>query len=599
MPPDQAIALVSGRCMNKNFHRVVFNATRGLRMVVQETARSTGRGASKATRGSAGAAISVTAISAALMTAPLHAQIVADPSAPANQRPPVLVAPNGVPVVVIATPSAAGVSRNRFTQFDVDANGLIINNSRSTAQSQLGGFLQGNPYLAAGAARIILNEVNSSNPSYLNGPVEIAGQRAEFILANPSGIQVNGTTFINASTVTLTTGTPQFGASGNLAGYAVRGGTVTIGGTGMDASASDYTAILARAAQINAGLWAKDLKIVTGVNDISADASLVTQVSSTAGTGATPRFALDVAALGGMYSGHIFLVGTEAGLGARNAGSIIASADGAATGLAGAGQLVVTSAGRLENIGTLQASGDMRLSASATGDATACATRDQLAQTTTANDTALRTACASGATNSAACAVEIRRAQAAGNSVYIDGAGNITVNGMAFATAGPVSSPFTTSTAGQLAQSTADGLIVETVNQAVGLVAAPVLAPIARYVGEGVDALAPWFGAGEAVAQVTATRSGVGSAVSNIYSDVKPLGSVFPELEGINPFYVENAAQGVNTNCVSCANATQQRLTGANPTATANAPNGYSSYSDLYVSAPLGYSPPNKRSQYN
>ncbi|CAN5594360.1 hypothetical protein BH10PSE18_BH10PSE18_21930 [soil metagenome] len=351
--------------MNKNFHRVVFNAARGLRMVVQETARSTGRGTSKATCGSAGAAISVAAIAAALMTSPLHAQIVADPSSPANQRPPVLAAPNGVPVVVIATPSAAGVSRNRFSQFDVNANGVIINNSRSAVPSQLGGYLQANPYLIAGPARVILNEVNSSNSSYLNGPVEIAGQRAEFILANPSGIQVNGTTFINASTVTLTTGTPQFGASGNLAGYAVRGGTVTIGGTGMDASASDYTAILARAAQINAGLWAKDLKIVTGVSDISADASQVTQVSSTAGTGATPRFALDVAALGGMYSGHIFLVGTEAGLGARNAGAIIASADGAPTSLAGAGQLVVISAGRLENIGTLQAGGDMSLSASA------------------------------------------------------------------------------------------------------------------------------------------------------------------------------------------------------------------------------------------
>jgi len=28
--------------MNKNLHRIVFNATRGMRMVVQETARSAG-----------------------------------------------------------------------------------------------------------------------------------------------------------------------------------------------------------------------------------------------------------------------------------------------------------------------------------------------------------------------------------------------------------------------------------------------------------------------------------------------------------------------------------------------------------------------------
>ncbi|MCU4122414.1 ESPR domain-containing protein, partial [Variovorax sp. N23] len=65
--------------MNKHLHRIVFNAARGLRMVVQETARSTGRGARKATSGGAGAGsavISVAAVAGALMSAPLHAQIV-------------------------------------------------------------------------------------------------------------------------------------------------------------------------------------------------------------------------------------------------------------------------------------------------------------------------------------------------------------------------------------------------------------------------------------------------------------------------------------------------------------------------------------------
>ncbi|WP_260602566.1 hemagglutinin repeat-containing protein [Variovorax sp. MHTC-1] len=62
-----------------------------------------------------------------------------------------------------------------------------------------------------------------------------------------------------------------------------------------------------------------------------------------------------------MYANKIMLIGTEAGLGARNAGTIQA-ANGAGT-LAGAGQLVVTAAGRLENIGTLQASAGANLSA--------------------------------------------------------------------------------------------------------------------------------------------------------------------------------------------------------------------------------------------
>ena len=111
-------------------------------------------------------------------TVPAFAQVVADPAAPGNQRPTVINAPNGVPVVNIQTPSAAGVSRNTYRQFDVDAQGAILNNSRSNVQTQLGGWVQGNPWLATGTARVILNEVNSSNPSLLNGYIEVGGDRA-------------------------------------------------------------------------------------------------------------------------------------------------------------------------------------------------------------------------------------------------------------------------------------------------------------------------------------------------------------------------------------------------------------------------------------
>ncbi|WP_345539072.1 filamentous hemagglutinin N-terminal domain-containing protein, partial [Variovorax defluvii] len=248
-------------------------------------------------------------------------------------------------------PSAAGVSRNLYKQFDVPARGVIVNNARSNVQSALGGWIQGNPYLATGPARIIVNEVSSSNPSLVNGPVEIAGQRAEFILANPSGISVNGGTFINAAGVTLTTGAPQYNAAGGLDSYVVRSGQVHLDGLGLDASKADYAAILARAVQINAALHAKDLKVVTGANTISGDR---TRITPTTGTGAKPVFALDTAALGGMYANHIFLVGTEHGLGVRNGGNFLAP-----------GEMVITADGRLENKGTIEA---QRLQIAAAGD---------------------------------------------------------------------------------------------------------------------------------------------------------------------------------------------------------------------------------------
>lgn len=58
---------------------------------------------------------------------------------------------------------AGGVSRNTYTQFDVGQEGAILNNSRNNTQTQIGGWVQGNPWLATGEAKVILNEVNSSN----------------------------------------------------------------------------------------------------------------------------------------------------------------------------------------------------------------------------------------------------------------------------------------------------------------------------------------------------------------------------------------------------------------------------------------------------
>ncbi|WP_323840913.1 two-partner secretion domain-containing protein, partial [Photorhabdus africana] len=76
--------------------------------------------------------------------------------------------------------------------------GVILNNSHQATQTQLGGMVAGNPWLAKGDASVILNEVNSHDRSHLNGWIEVAGHKAEVIIANPSGITCNGCGFINA-----------------------------------------------------------------------------------------------------------------------------------------------------------------------------------------------------------------------------------------------------------------------------------------------------------------------------------------------------------------------------------------------------------------
>ncbi|WP_232463093.1 hemagglutinin repeat-containing protein [Stenotrophomonas sp. WZN-1] len=276
--------------------------------------------------------------------------IASDPNAPGRERPTVVTAPNGVPMVNITTPSAGGVSRNRYSQFDVGREGVILNNARGQVQTQLGGWVQGNPWLATGSARVILNEVNGP-ASRLNGYVEVAGQRAEVIIANPAGIQVNGGGFLNASRVTLTTGTPVFSGSGSLEGYRVSGGAIEVNGDGLDASRADYTDLITRSLKVNAGIWANQLQATLGNNVVSADHS---QVNAAAASGEAPTFALDVGALGGMFANKIWLVGNEHGVGVRNAGSIGAQA----------GELVVTVDGRLENTGALQSLQNVRVQAS-------------------------------------------------------------------------------------------------------------------------------------------------------------------------------------------------------------------------------------------
>ena len=67
------------------------------------------------------------------------------------------------------------------------------------------------------------------------------------------------------------------------------------------------------------------LRINTGSGQVNAANTQATPAAP-GSSGGAPAFALDVSALGGMYAGKITLIGTEAGVGVRNAGEIGASA---------------------------------------------------------------------------------------------------------------------------------------------------------------------------------------------------------------------------------------------------------------------------------
>ena len=253
---------------------------------------------------------------------PMWAQ--ADGIVVANPNTALDRAGNGVPIINIATPNGSGLSHNQFHDYNVGAQGVILNNgSTQTSNTQLAGHIIGNPNLKnSGSAQAILNEVISGNPSQLRGYTEVAGQSARVIVANPYGITCNGCGFINAPRVTLTTGKPVLD-NGRLDRFQVDQGSVAIEGAGLNATNIDRFEIITRTAKINAEIQAKNLTIVAGRNDVNAE-----HLSATARAddgSAKPQLAIDSSALGGMYAGAIKLVGTEAGVGVKLDGKLIAS----------------------------------------------------------------------------------------------------------------------------------------------------------------------------------------------------------------------------------------------------------------------------------
>ncbi|WP_322067584.1 hemagglutinin repeat-containing protein [Burkholderia cenocepacia] len=346
--------------MNKNHYRLVFSRVHGMLVAAEETASSAGKASAGETRHTLNRSgvqvvtqftLRLAAFGALIAAGAIpmwaHAQIVgAGPNAPS-----VIQTPNGLPQVNINKPGGAGVSLNTYNQFDVSHAGAILNNSPTIVNTQQAGYINGNPNLGAGqAARIIVNQVNSTAASQIKGYVEIAGSRAEIVLANPAGIVVDGGGFINTSRAVLTTGVPQFGADGSLTGFNVNRGLVTVQGAGLDTSSVDQTDIIARAVQANAAIYAKNLNVIAGTNQVNHDTLVATQI---AGDGPAPAVAIDVAQLGGMYTNRVFLVGNSAGVGVANAGTIAAQA----------GDLTLQSNGRLVLTGKTTASGDMALSA--------------------------------------------------------------------------------------------------------------------------------------------------------------------------------------------------------------------------------------------
>ncbi len=257
---------------------------------------------------------------------------------------------SGIDQVNIAAPNSAGLSHNKFTDYNVNKSGQVINNfsgkvgsevvagsgSSAVTSTQIGGLVVVNQNLTnSGSAKVILNEVTSTNNSKLLGYTEIAGTKANLIIANPNGITCSGCGFINTSRLSLIAGKSEFDANGNLKFGLSAAKTdannlviplITIEGLGLDVEKTSSTDIISSSTKLISTIYAdSELSIKSGdkydyaTNQVSSDDNSLN---------ASPElFALDASNLGNIQAGRIFIVATKAGFGVNLGGNVVASKD--------------------------------------------------------------------------------------------------------------------------------------------------------------------------------------------------------------------------------------------------------------------------------
>ena len=259
-------------------------------------------------------------LSLLLSTAPALANepsIIADPGA--SNRPDILKAPNETLIINITNPDSKGVSINEYSRFNTPTTGTILNNSNKNIDTKIAGQIDAN-YRLNKEASLIINKVNSAEKSSLKGNLEVAGSRADVVIANPNGISVDGLNMINSRSLTLTTGNINKLSPKEI--ELISNNSIDIVGDGLNDKSSDYTNVISNAINLNSNIHANELNIIGEKAVASSKDRLYNDIKA---KNQENSFSLDSSALGGMYANKIKLVGTSNGVGVNNNGLVIAN----------------------------------------------------------------------------------------------------------------------------------------------------------------------------------------------------------------------------------------------------------------------------------
>ncbi|WP_447361652.1 two-partner secretion domain-containing protein [Burkholderia vietnamiensis] len=223
-------------------------------------------------------------------------------------------------------PTIGGVSNNTYSSFNVSKAGADLNNVGINA-------------------RTIVNQVTSTNPSLIQGNINVLGPRANVILANPNGVTVDGGSFTNTGHVVLSTGQVGFTDLTLAPGVIQRNvvlttdrGAITIAPGGLSGTLVNLD-LIAKQLSINGPVTNDFTSSTSGIRALVGDSTSTYDTSfspsdnghdwliGTSSPGAKSNaVAVDITAAGGLTAGRVQLIVTDQGAGVHSLGKIYANA---------------------------------------------------------------------------------------------------------------------------------------------------------------------------------------------------------------------------------------------------------------------------------
>ena len=265
----------------------------------------------------------ITFIMLLLFSFNIFAEVVPDPASIGTRATKTA---SGVDQLDIATPNKNGTSYNSLKELQVSEQGLILNNNKDiVVNTKTAGYVARNRNLDnSAAANLIITEVTGKNRTNINGTVEVAGKRADLVMANRNGIYVNGGNFLNTDRVTLTTGSLQM-KNGDLVGIDVSQGQIGIGGKGLDALGLTELELLGKTIDI-AGIikTSKETRLLVSAGGQTYEYK-TKEVKSKGET--YEGIAIDGKTVGSMYAGKIDIISNDKGAGVNTKGDLVSVDD--------------------------------------------------------------------------------------------------------------------------------------------------------------------------------------------------------------------------------------------------------------------------------